>query len=75
MLFLMGLKKLTLLKKTNYRPISTLTFKRCLYDQIYEYTDNMLLIAQCGFSNNYDWKMEKSSGQGRIMRCTAKRLK
>ena len=50
----MGLKKLTLLKKTNYRPISTLTFKRCLYDQIYEYTDNMLLIAQCGFSNNYD---------------------
>lgn len=54
MLFLMGLKKLTLLKKTNYRPISTLTFKRCLYDQIYEYTDNMLFIAQCGFSNNYD---------------------
>ena len=53
MLFLMGLKKLTLLKKTKYRSISTLTFKRCLYDQIYEYTD-MLFIAQCGFSNNYD---------------------
>ena len=57
-----GLKKADInpvLKETNYRPISILpiiskTFESCLYDQIYEYTDNMLSNAQCSFSNNYD---------------------
>ena len=34
--------------KLNYRPISILlvlskAFERCLYDQIYEYSDNVLL--------------------------------
>ena len=33
--------------KLNYRPISILVlskaFERCLYDQIYEYSDNVLL--------------------------------
>ena len=51
----MGLKKLTLtllkkadpFEKTNYRSISILPIlpkasESCLYDQVYEFTDNML---------------------------------
>ena len=39
--------------KTNYRPISILhvlskAFERRFYDQIYEYTDT-ILVCQCGF--------------------------
>ena len=63
MLFLMDLKKLTLslftrkmtlYKKTKYKPISMLpislkaAFERCLRDQIYGYIDNILSKAQCG---------------------------
>ena len=48
--------------KNNYRPVSLLpslskTFEKCLYDQIYAYTDSILSKAQCGFrkgcSNQY----------------------
>ena len=44
------LKKLTFLKKNNYRPISILpiiskAFERCQYDQIFEYTNSVLSNA------------------------------
>ena len=44
--------------KTNYRPISILpvlskAFKRCLYDQIYEYIDPILSRFQCGFRTGF----------------------
>ena len=40
--------------KNNYRPVSILpslskAFEKCLYDQIYAYTDSILSKAQCGF--------------------------
>ena len=37
-------KKFDPFDKTNYRPT-----ERCLYDQIYEYTDTILPKVQCGF--------------------------
>ena len=44
--------------KNNYRPVSILpplskTFEKCLYDQIYAYTDSILFKAQCGFRKGY----------------------
>ena len=44
--------------KTNYRPISILPvsskpFEHCLYDQIYEYIDTVLLKVQCGFRKGF----------------------
>ena len=40
--------------KSNYRPVSIIpflskSFDKCLYDQIYAYTDSILSKAQCGF--------------------------
>ena len=45
--------------KNNYRPVSILpplskTFEKCLYDQIYAYTDSILFKAQCGFRKAYN---------------------
>ena len=44
--------------KNNYRPVSILfllskAFEKCLYDQIYAYTDSILSKAQCGFTKCY----------------------
>ena len=44
--------------KNNYRPVSILpslskAFEKCLYDQIYAYTDSILSKAQCGFRKGY----------------------
>ena len=42
----------------NYRPVSILpslckAFEKCLYDQIYAYTDSIFSKAQCGFIKGY----------------------
>ena len=44
--------------KTNYRPTTILSvlsksFKRCLYDQIYEYIDTILSKVQCSFGKGF----------------------
>ena len=44
--------------KNNYRPVSILhslskAFEKCLYDQIYAYTDSILSKAQCSFRKGY----------------------
>ena len=44
--------------KNNYRPVNILpsvykTFEKCLYDQIYAYTNSNLSKAQCGFRKSY----------------------
>ena len=44
--------------KNNYRPVSILPslsrpFEKCLYEQIYDYTDSILSKAQCGFRKGY----------------------
>ena len=44
--------------KNNYRPVSILPslskpFEKCLYDEIYAYTDSILSMAQCGFRKGY----------------------
>ena len=44
--------------KNNYRRVSILpslpkAFEKCLYDQIYAYTDSILSKAQCGFRKGY----------------------
>ena len=44
--------------KNNYRPVSILpslsmAFEKCLYDQIYAYTDSILSKAQCGFKKGF----------------------
>ena len=44
--------------KSNYRPVSILpslskAFEKCLYDQIYAYTDSILSKVQCGFRKGY----------------------
>ena len=44
--------------KSNYRPVCILTFlskpfKKCLYDQIYGYTDIILSRTPCGFRKGY----------------------
>ena len=44
--------------KNNYRPVSILpflskVFEKCLYDQIYDYTDSILSKVQCGFRKGY----------------------
>ena len=44
--------------KNNYRPVIILpslskAFEKCLYDQIYSYTDSILSKAQCDFRNGY----------------------
>ena len=40
--------------KNKYRPVSMLpSFEKCLYDQIYTYTDSILSKAQCGFRKGY----------------------
>ena len=44
--------------KNNYRPVSILpslskAFEKCLYNQIYAYTDGILSKAQCGFRKGY----------------------
>ena len=44
--------------QNNYRPVSILlslfkAFEKCLYDQIYAYTDSILSKAQCGFRKGY----------------------
>ena len=44
--------------KNNYRPVSILPslskpLEKCLYDQIYAYTDSIPSKAQCGFRKSY----------------------
>ena len=44
--------------KNNYRPVSILpsfskAFEKCLYDQIFAYTDSILSKVQCGFRKGY----------------------
>ena len=52
------LKKDATNDKSNYRPVCILTFlsrpfEKCLYDQIYGYTDSILSRTQCGFRKGY----------------------
>ena len=44
--------------KTNYRPVSTLLnlskiYEKLIYNQLYDYFDNILLPSQCGFRKVY----------------------
>ena len=60
--------------KNNYRPVSILpslskAFKKCLYDQIYAYTDSILSKAQCSINSSYSSFLDLLIGvpQGSIL--------
>ena len=46
------------MQKKNYRPVSVLSklskiYEKLMYNQLYEYFDNILLPSQCGFRKGY----------------------
>ena len=51
-------KKNSKCKKENYRPVSVLSnlfkiYEKLMYNQLYEYFDNILFPSQCGFRKGY----------------------
>ena len=46
------------MRKRNYRPVSILSnlsdiYEKLMYNQLYEYFDNILFPSQCGFRKGY----------------------
>ena len=51
-------KKNNKCEKENYRPVSILSnlskiYEKLMYNQLYEYFDNILFSSQCGFRKGY----------------------